>query len=356
MKICMLIDVYLPYLGGGQVHTKELIKHLKRNHSCQIDLYTQSSINLFSRLFWCFKVIPQVFIAHQKKKYHLIHAHAYLAAFPAKIISLLTNTPLVFTVHGVGIDAWQKRKKKMFSAILQKAEEFILLRIKYNHQITVSRNFLKYSNVNKNISVISNGVDIKKFDQIKGIKKNKNKILFVGRIHWEKGIEYLLTAMPEIIKVFPNVKLHIIGSGNKCQISGVKSQISKLKIQNNVNLRGELSSENLIKEYKSSRLFILPSLYEGQPLTLLEAWAAELPVVVTNVGANPDFVKHGINGYLVKSGDSNLLAKTMIKALKNPKLFLMGQKGYQLVKEKYTWQKTAQKTYQVYQKCLKTKP
>ena len=67
-------------------------------------------------------------------------------------------------------------------------------------------------------------------------------------------------------------------------ISNTFSQFKDLKLSTNIKLLGELKGKELINKYKSSHAFILPSIYEGQPLTLLEAWAAKLPVIVTNTG------------------------------------------------------------------------
>ena len=112
--------------------------------------------------------------------------------------------------------------------------------------------------------------------------------------------------------------------------------------------------KRLIREFKSSHLFILPSLAEGQPITLLEAWAAGLPVVVTKVGSLAYYVKSQ-NGYLVPPADSQKMAETILKAMENKGLQQMGEHGFWLVKKRYTWFKTAQKYFSVYQKVLSLK-
>jgi glycosyltransferase involved in cell wall biosynthesis len=134
-----------------------------------------------------------------------------------------------------------------------------------------------------------------------------------------------------------------------------------LKLRKKVpNLKTQLISDglhtgkSLIKAYKRSHVFVLPSLAEGQPITLLEAWAAKLPVIVTKVGDNPLMVKDGVNGYLIDPGNVQQLASAIQKVLrartKNEK---MGESGYQLVKEEYTWENVANKTWKVYQEVLR---
>ena len=101
--------------------------------------------------------------------------------------------------------------------------------------------------------------------------------------------------------------------------------------------------------FKSSHLFILPSLAEGQPITLLEAWAAKLPVVASSVGSVPFFVNRR-NGYLVKLANEKILAETILKAINNKKLPLLGENGFRLVRKNYTWDKAAQTYLKVYEK------
>ena len=129
----------------------------------------------------------------------------------------------------------------------------------------------------------------------------------------------------------------------------MKKLSSDLGLNDFVNFRGKIYGDDLIKEYKSSHLFILPSLYEGQPLTLLEAWGAKLPVLVTDVGGNKDFVNEE-NGVLVNSKDVNGLSKELLKLVNKDRNALkqMGLSGYQMVKENYTWDKVAKKTWRVY--------
>ena len=206
-----------------------------------------------------------------------------------------------------------------------------MTKIKYDQIISVASNFLRHKNVNKNIVVIPNGVNIKEFKSLK-VKKLKRKsliILSVGRDDPIKGWEYLRKAFKRVKKEFPQAELKIINSGYK--------------------------HADLVKEYLKADVFVLPSLSEGQPLTLLEAWAAKLPVIVTAVGENPKMVKNGVNGYIIEPGNANLLAQAILKMLRNKKRDLLGKKGYQLVKSKYTWKKCAQRTYEIYQKVLSKK-
>jgi len=320
MKILILIDAWFPFIGGAQIQIKNLKNILEKKYKCQYYILHSPSANIVIRFLWSFWVIFQVILLDKKQKFDLIHAHAYWPGIPGKILSIILKIPVVFTVHGSNL---LDLRKKSIRAILEKA---ILTKIKYNWVITVSSNFLKYRNINKNITVIVNGVNVKKFNKIKVSKAKVFRVLFVGRDDPVKGLSYLKKAINLIKKTYPKIELVVIQKNWKYS--------------------------SLIQEYKKSHVFVLPSLSEGQPLTLLEAWAAKLPVVVTKVGENPRMVKNGYNGYLVKPGNVDDLAEKIIKVLKNKDRKIFGKRGYNLVKNKYSWEICAQKTYEIYKKVV----
>lgn len=320
MKILVLIDAWFPFVGGGQMQVKNLKRILEKDFDCQFFILHSPSSHILMRFLWTFWVIPQAIFLNQKHNFGLIHAHAYWPGVPGKILAKILKIPIVFTVHGSNLLDLGVKTPRAF------LEKIILTKIRYDQVISTASNFLKYKNVNKNITVIANGVDVKAFDRVKVKKEKPFKILFVGRNDPVKGLKFLKKAMIRVRKKIPQTRLKIITSG--------------------------VDYQNLIREYKSSHVFVLPSLSEGQPLTLLEAWAAKLPVVVTRVGENPKMVKNDYNGYLIKPGNARALAEAILKVLADEKRALMGKRGYQLVKDDYTWERCVKKTHEVYKKII----
>lgn len=318
IRVCMLIDAWYPFVGGGQVHVSNLIKHLKRHH-VQVDLFHSPSHNLVTRCLWSFWVIPQVVYSHAKKPYTLIHAHAFLPGIPGKIVSMVLGLPVIFTVHGSHL---MDQGKKGFKAYIEKV---ILTKIRYTHQITVNKSFTKYDNVNKNISVIGNGIDIKEFNKLKTRKNKIFTLLFVGRDHPHKGLKGLKQAFTAIHPKIAPAKLRIISSGK---------------------IRGR----KLIREYKKAHVFVLPSLAEGQPLTILEAWAAKLPLIATATAGVRELAIDNYDSLIVNLGDQGQLENTLIKIRRftEAKRLLMGERGYQKVKAQFTWDKITAKTVALY--------
>jgi glycosyltransferase involved in cell wall biosynthesis len=288
-----------------------------------------------------------------KKKYDIVHAHANLPGIPGKIIAKKLGIPVIYTVHGSGIEAVKEMYGSLNGSLLYLIETLVQRKIEYNKEISVDSRFLRYKNVNKGISVIPNGVEIKKFDSISVKKSSKFKIIFVGRLHPQKGVKYLIEAVSKIKDKINNVEISIVGSGEEEQ--RLKKLSKNLGVSDIVKFKGKLFGGDLIKEYKSSNLFVLPSLYEGQPLTLLEAWAAKLPVLVTNTGDNDKFVKNGINGFIVPPKNVSLLSINLLKIIGYNKTNLtkMGLNGYRLVKDNYTWDKMVEKVNKVYENARK---
>lgn len=367
MHVVVLIDAWFSITGGGQVYVREIAKRLKEKYDCNIEVVTSRLGNKKPQDFgfkvvrlgppWSFEnpvgrivflILATVYLL--QNNYDLISAQAFLPGIPAKIANFLKKTPVVFTVHGVIGDSWPKLTNKISAKIYSVIEKKLLFGTSYDHQISVSSDFLKYKNVNQNIEIIGNGVDLESFESVRTKKDKTLKILFVGRLHPQKGLFYLVDAISQIIKKDYQFQVILVGEGPI--EDKLKSYLKKQNLDRYFIFKGLLTGTKLISEYKSSHLFVLPSVYEGFPLTLLEAWAAKLPIVATSVGENSRLVKNGVNGILVEPGDSKALANALILLIKNKKRNKLGEAGYKIARE-YTWDKIVDKTFTIFRKVAK---
>jgi len=375
MRIAMIIEAWNPIWGGGQVHVLEISKELTKNYNCEIDIFTMNLLDkkneeqkmieeLFSnkiriirigekrkfsfkdRILWIFESVKTIKKYHINKNYDLIHAHANLPGIPGKILSKILKIPVVYTVHGTNF--LDLKKRNLFYFI----EKILFTKIKYDREISVTKCFLKYKNKNSPV-FIPNGVDAKRFDKkrefFRSFKDNHTfKLLFVGRLDYVKGIDILLKSIKKIKKELEenNAKLHLVGYGYEEE--SLKKIRHSLKIEKIVEFLGRLDGDELLKEYITSDLFILPSRTEGFPLTLLEAWAAKLPVIATRVGDNSFLIENQKNGFLIDPESSKELARIILEVLDNKKLKGIGENGYFKVKEKYKWERIAKMTYEKY--------
>jgi len=323
LKTAVLIDAWFPFVGGGQIHVKELTQTLSQNHQVNSKLFYPPHPHLLVRLVWSLLVPFQIAFHHFfTGRFHILHSHGFNSGFSAKFTSLLLRVPVIHTAHGSHLMDQQKK------SIKARLEKILLTRIHYSAQITVAANFFKYKNVNKP-HLIRNGVNLKLYSP--QTKFNQPTILFIGRQHPDKGFDTLQKAFLTVKSRIPQVQLKSVISAN-------------------------LSPQKLAQIYARSHIFVLPSRAEGQPITLLEAWANKLPVVVTKVGDNPYLVEDGKTGFLVPPNDPDALADKIIDLFSHPdKAKLMGQKGYTLVASKYTWDHIAAQTFKLYQSVLESK-
>lgn len=361
MKVAVLVDTWFPFVGGGQINAFEISKRLAKK-GIQTEIITRNSgqenikypknltiVKLGAKSAPENNLARYVYLVRSffyiyKKDYDLIHAHAFLPGITARLLMVAKGIPSIFTVHGTSLGT------KLNSFLSRLTENFILTKILYSSQITVAQDFLSIQNINKKIFYIPNGVDNFYFKHQTVVRKNQ--ILSVARLHPQKNLINLIKAFKIILGDYPNYKLIIAGDGP--QKKELIDLIKSLNIQNSINILGEVSKKQLRSLYSSSKLFALPSIYEGQPLALLEALATKLPVIATKTGDIPFIVKETINGYLIdKPADPEKIASVIKKALKNRDLFKLGERGHSFVANRFTWDTAAEKTIKVYEKVTK---
>jgi glycosyltransferase involved in cell wall biosynthesis len=184
-----------------------------------------------------------------------------------------------------------------------------------------SQNLMKYEKISpKKIVTIPNGIDPVPFDiTIDKIKKRKElglpddgPILGVAvRLSEQKGLTYLIKAMPEIIKKFPTVSLLIAGDGPLKDT--LIEETKHLGVQNNVYFLGmRHDTAELLKLFD---LYVLPSIWEGLPMIILEAMAAGCPIIATDVGGVGAAVRDGVNGILIHPEEIHTLGQKVVQLL-----------------------------------------
>jgi glycosyltransferase involved in cell wall biosynthesis len=183
----------------------------------------------------------------------------------------------------------------------------------------------------------------------KGLKEEKDLILFFGRIYRYKGLEYLIRAEPLITREVPGAKIIIAGSGEDFE----KYRRLMVNTKNFIVHNHFISFKEEEELFERCSLVVLPYIDASQSGVVPVAYAFKKPVVVTDVGSLSEVVDDGITGYVVTAGDEVALAEAVIKLLKDDALRKeMGEKGYQKLKRDLSWDKIAKKTAQVYRGVL----
>ncbi|MBU1147284.1 MAG: glycosyltransferase [Candidatus Omnitrophica bacterium] len=171
---------------------------------------------------------------------------------------------------------------------------------------------------NTNIKVIPNSVDTTAFESIVSKREySKLNVLILGRLEHRKGTYDILDIVPAVLKKVPDAKFYFAGDGDVKKVADI---CRKRGLEENVILLGWLKGDSLLDALENASIFLLPSYNEGLPVAMLEAMASGLPVISTKVGAIPETVEDGINGFLVNPGEKQELAAKIVYLLKNRKL------------------------------------
>jgi glycosyltransferase involved in cell wall biosynthesis len=207
------------------------------------------------------------------------------------------------------------------------------------------------------IVVIPNGiapVQIESTDRTEtrkavGFKAEDIFLLAVGRLVYSKAHEILITAMPIVLEKFPTAKVGICGDG--ILRPKLEEQIQSLGLSDAVKLFGH--SDNIEKFLASADVFVMPSLWEGLPIALLEAMSAGLPIIATRVEGVEEVVEEGKHGLLVPVGNTNALAEAIIQLLADSHLRgAMGIAAKDKVLNCYTSDQMCEKYLELMQKTV----
>jgi glycosyltransferase involved in cell wall biosynthesis len=341
MKKTLMIGLTPPLEGGSERHIYEVSSRLKcavltQNESIcknKIELpiigsgYVKNFSFLLSSLVYAIYLLVK-----PKKEYDTIHIHENLLYLLIPLLSM--RYKVVVTVHGIKGFKFYDNKKiwAIFKWFLRFAEKIIAVNIEDKKELE------KYF---KKVIYIPNGVDLSIYGKVK--QKIENKIGFIGRVHEQKGIVYLIEAFQKIKPKFPGLMLEIIGKVDEYGL-----ELKKKYNDNRIVWRGFLGDrDEIAKSLKSAYLIALPSLWEGLPLVLFEALASDRPVIVSNIPAYKSVIKDEAVFCKVKNSDD--LAKKIEMLLKNKKLAdKYGKRGFELSK-KYDWDEIAKMLEKAYE-------
>ena len=325
--------------GGG------ILPSLKRSNLAKI----QVPLLFLSELFYAMRII-------RKEKIDVIHSHWIIpSGLIGVILKSVLRKPIIVTIHGSDAILLNGKVQNIYKFILSSCDICTVVSTAIKNQV------LNLGVVWKKTKVIPMGVDDSIFNpNMKyNIKKSYNVeghylILFVGRLSEEKGVAYLIEAMPEILKEIPNISLMIIGDGP--EKNNLEELVKRLNLAKNIIFRGWIPNKDLNKVYRNADIFVLPSLREGLPVVLLEAMACGTPVVASKVGGIPDIIKNGENGFLIEPKNSKEFADKIIRLLLDEKLKQkFSEEGLKIVQKRFSWNVVVEKFVEIYRDLLKKK-
>lgn len=211
---------------------------------------------------------------------------------------------------------------------------------------------------NDKIIIFPRGIDLSLFtpsrtsNSLENLGWKNNLIVICTRQHKKLyGIEYLIEAMPKIVTKYENARFLFAGSGPLTSL--YKKRIKDLGVERYVKFLGFVSNKLLPHYLNIADVYVSPSLSDGTSICLLEAMACGLPVVVTNVDANLEWINNGYNGLICPKGSYEELSEKISLFLGNKELRKeMGQRNYKIAREKADWEKNFSILEEIYQKLI----
>jgi len=177
-------------------------------------------------------------------------------------------------------------------------------------------NLLEYYGISEEkIAVIHNAVDTAKYYPL-NVPKQRNTLLYIGRVDKRKGIEFLIRSMPFVREQIPEALLLVGGKGP--YLGKMKSLVSRLDLERNVSFLGFVPDDRLNALYNQAQCVVVPSIFEGFGITVIEALAAGTRVVGTDVDGIREILQSGAYGKLVPYGNRRVLADAIVSELRNP--------------------------------------
>ena len=377
MKIFQVLPYYPPHVGGMEFYVQKLSEDLAaRGH--EVTVFTSSN-SCFSggceevngvRVFrlrtlakaYNVPIVPSLFkkLLHEEKP-DILHAHQYPVFFSdvSAAVSQFRREVLLLHVHVIpeSVSAFSGLVSKMYYRTVGR------LAFRTAHRVITPSSAYKTMLAGigvepKKIRVVPYGIDLSRFHSKDGESFRKrygcegsNVILTVGRLNYQKGFQYLLKAMPMVIKHFQNAKLVIVGDGE--QITYLRDLTQSLGLCNSTIFTGAIPPMEIPEAYAAADVFVLPSLFESFGIALIEAQAAGKPVVSTRVGGAPEALQEDKTGFLVDPKDSEQLGKAIIRVLSNEKLAReMGENGKKFVGARFDMRYIVDKVTAMYEELI----
>lgn len=382
MKI-LLVNDYKEKIAGAEMYMWSLKEELeKKGHIVEvfgsdkskeqyvISLKSKSIMKYLVRIF-----NVQAYLTFNKvvKEFNpdIIHIQGIFNELSPSILLVKTHAPIIMTVHNNqivnAVSILSERTGKMCKketcggcincvGIKGAIYEYIKRNIhkqllkKVNLYITPSKymmGFVLEAGFSPVIT-IPNGIKPFKYKKI----KNFNRILFVGRLTKDKGVDYLLNAMPRVLRKLPDIKLQIVGDG--VDKNDFVFLVKKLGISNSVEFVGSVEDKTIRNYYDEASVLVVPSVW-NEPFGLIgiEAMSTGRPVIGSKVGGIPEWLTDSETGYLITPRSSEEISTRILKLLSNESLLKNMGENSRNVSERFTIEENVRKLEMAYNDLIK---
>jgi glycosyltransferase involved in cell wall biosynthesis len=298
-------------------------------------------------------------------KADIVHTHGYrcLSSFIATDWCRRNKVPLVLTPHGI----YPPRSltnhliktvyDHSFGNLLLRSSGKIVALTEHNKHL-----LLKLGALEDRIVLIPNGVNVNRYDKTRLCNEKISReefggpvLLYVGRVDWNKGLETVIEALPALVKGFSHVKFLIVGPDWSEHGEKLWALASELGVSKSVVMTGEVSEEEKLSYYSVADVFVLPTMHEGLSLSLLEAMASSLPIVVTKSGGPGDILADGVHALLMNDCSAQEISSLVSMILADSRLAKrIGKNAFDLVSKGFSWDRVVDKIEALYSElCIR---
>lgn len=357
------------FLGGGQSNLLSLARFLDRN-SFEVSVCSQGEGPLvdvlrkeeiphfpiaFSKRFQT-GIVRDIILLLNRHHFDILHTHGGVAGFFGRWAARKCDRPprVVHTLHGIHYLHYRNFFLKYLYVCLERFFSRFSDSIIFVSDADRERGrHFKLVPGDKQV-VIKNGIDFESFkpepmrkEAMEGFEFDSSTPIIgtVARLHRQKGLSYLFKAARKIQEFIPEAKVWIVGGGPL--LSKLQRLGKKLNLEKTIVLLGE--RPNVAQLLSRFDVFVLPSLWEGLPYSLMEAAALAKPVVATDIDGVRELVKHGETGLLVPIRDSTRLAQAVVRLIQDREYATnLGLHLKDAVLQEYKLSRMLQKTQDLY--------
>ena len=363
MKVLFPATHYYPVIGGIETWTQKIAEELvpkaevfvvtgkvknrpKREELNGVRIWRTSLFELSnlsaSPMTYTLSLLPFVFLKSlvliRKEKIDILHCQGFLSGLLGYGLSRITRIPYIVTVQRL-----ESKQNPLKNFIYRKAD-FCLAASQ-----AIKKNFESVGA--DKVEVIPNGIDLKRFENLQRKPHSGFVVMTIARLEKVKGVEYLIRALATpALRRSAGIRLSVIGDGSERK--NLERLVAKLGLTEKVKFLGEVPNQKIPEHLAGADCFVLPSLKEGFGIAVLEAWAAGLPVIGSNVGGIKELIEDGKTGILVEPGDPEAIAKAILKIYKQSEAGPIRNNLAMTRLFRYDWGKIGERVFKVYQKCL----
>jgi glycosyltransferase involved in cell wall biosynthesis len=327
----------------------ETVQHAKRR-GLQVEVF-----DCIGRLDW--RTVKAIQQYSRENKIDVIHTHGYKADIYGFAAACELRLPTVATCHSSPVST-----EKPFSPLrlYHLLDAFVLRRCRnvaaVSEKLATALEDLRIPK--EGIVTIPNGISISQFSSASPsfadeIGKDKRAVVgMIARLVSYKGADFFLKAAQMVLKSYPDTVFVLVGEG--------PTKGALIKLANELNIASAVifagHREDMPEIYAALDLVVLPSLSEGLPMTILEAFAAGKPVIATRVGGIPTVIQPEKTGLLVEPGDVRSLSQAIEKLLGHAGLRKrLGMNGQSLVRSCYSAEMMAGRYLAIYRSVINTR-